>query len=60
MDFDSLVYPYQIHSAIISRELREFFIRDQQNSIDIKDESNGLNLFSFSFYFHFSIFRTCD
>jgi len=26
--FDSSVHPYQIHSAIISRELREFLIRD--------------------------------
>ena len=26
--FDSLVYPYQIHSVIISRELSKFFIRD--------------------------------
>jgi len=32
--FDSSVYPYQIHLAIISRELRKFFIRDQQNSIE--------------------------
>ena len=31
--FDLLVYTYQIYLAIISRELREFFIRDQQNSI---------------------------
>jgi len=31
--FDALVHPYQIHLAIISRELRKFFIRDQQNSI---------------------------
>ena len=26
--FDSLIYSHQIHSAITSRELREFFIRD--------------------------------
>ena len=32
--FDSLVHPYQIYLAIISRELREFFIRDQWNSIE--------------------------
>ena len=31
--FDSLVHQYQIHSAIISGELRKFFIRDQQSSI---------------------------
>jgi len=31
--FDLLVHPYQIHSAIISEELRKFFIRDQQSSI---------------------------
>ena len=31
--FDLLVHPYQIYLAIISRELREFFIRSQQNSI---------------------------
>ena len=32
--FDSSVHPYQIHLAIISRELREFFIKNQQNSIE--------------------------
>ena len=32
--FDSSVYLYQIHLARTSRELREFFIRDQWNSIE--------------------------
>jgi len=32
--FDSSVYPYQIQLSTISRELREFFKRDQYNSIE--------------------------
>jgi len=31
--FNSSVHPYQIHSAVISQELREFFSKDSHNSI---------------------------
>jgi len=32
--FDSSLHPYQIHSLAISCELREFFERDSNNSIE--------------------------
>jgi len=35
--FDSLVHPYQIQLSTISRELREFFRKDQHNSIEFWD-----------------------
>ena len=35
--FDSFVHPYQIHSATISQELREFFSRDSRNRIEFWD-----------------------
>jgi len=35
--FDLLVYPYQIQSSTISRELRKFFKRDYSNSIEFWD-----------------------
>jgi len=35
--FDSSVYPYQIHSAVISQELREFFSKDAHNHIKFWD-----------------------
>jgi len=35
--FDSLTHPYQIHSATISMELREFFSKDSQNCIKFWD-----------------------
>ena len=38
--FNSSVYPYQIHFVIISRELREFLIRDQQNYIEFLECSS--------------------
>ena len=31
--FDSSSYPYQIHSIVISRELRDFFSKDSNNHI---------------------------
>ena len=39
--FDSLMHPYQIYSAAISHELREFFMRNNNNCI--KDCSSKLN-----------------
>jgi len=35
--FDSFTHPYQIHSAAVSSELREFFSRDSQNCIKFWD-----------------------
>jgi len=35
--FDSSTYLYQIHSAAISTELREFFSKDSQNCIKFWD-----------------------
>ena len=35
--FDSSFHPYQIHSAAISTELREFFSKDSQNCIEFWD-----------------------
>jgi len=35
--FDSSTHPYQIHSAAISSELREFFSKDSQNYIKFWD-----------------------
>ena len=35
--FDSSTHPYQIHSAAISMELREFFSKDSQNCIKFWD-----------------------
>jgi len=35
--FDSSAYPYQIHSAAISIELREFFSKDSYNCIEFWD-----------------------
>ena len=32
--FDSSIHPYQIHSTVISQELRDFFKRDSNNCID--------------------------
>ena len=38
--FDSLSYPYQTHSAVISMELREFFKKDINNCINFWDCSS--------------------
>jgi len=35
--FDSSVHPYQIHSAAISQELREFFLRNSHNHSEFWD-----------------------
>ena len=37
---DSSTHPYQIHSAAISMELREFFSKDSQNHIEFWDCPN--------------------
>jgi len=41
--FDLLMYPYQIHSAAISHELREFFMKSDDNHIKFWDCSSKLN-----------------
>ena len=41
--FDSLLYSYQIHSAAISRELREFFRKNINNHIEFWDCSSKWN-----------------
>ena len=38
--FDFLLYPYQIHSAVISQKLREFFLKDVSNCIEFWDCSS--------------------
>jgi len=38
--FDSSVYPYQIHAAAISKELRRFFIKSCNNSIECPSQCN--------------------
>ena len=38
--FDSLLYPYQIHSMAISHELRDFFLKDANNHIKFWDCSS--------------------
>ena len=35
--FDSLLYPFQIHISLISSELRKFFTKDCNNSIEFWD-----------------------
>jgi len=35
--FDSSLHPYQIHSAVISHELRDFFLKDVNNCIKFWD-----------------------
>ena len=35
--FDSLLYPYQIYSAVISQELRDFFRKNSNNYIEFWD-----------------------
>ena len=40
--FDSSTHPYQIYSAAVSSELREFFSRDSQNCIKFWDCSSKL------------------
>ena len=35
--FNSSVHPYQIHSAVISQELRKLFLRDSHNCIEFWD-----------------------
>ena len=41
--FDSLIYSYQIHSAVISHKLREFLIESDDNYIEFQDCSSKLN-----------------
>ena len=41
--FNSSIHPYQIHSAAISQELREFFMEDNNNYIEFWDCSSKLN-----------------
>ena len=38
--FNSLIHPYQIHSAVISQELRDFFRKDSNNHIEFWDCSS--------------------
>jgi len=35
--FDTSTYPYQIHSTVISQELRDFFKKDSNNHIEFWD-----------------------
>ena len=41
--FDSLLHPYQIHSATISCKLREFFLKNNNNHIKFWDIPSKLN-----------------
>jgi len=47
--FDSSIHPFQVHSAVISKELRKFFLTNNNNSIEFWEYPSCCNWSFFKF-----------